>query len=117
MSGGLDLSGIGYEFDDLDLPPLSPLPLDRLRNRRDRWWTTSEAEAFHLDLPDFDSGANRARYMVDQMGRAALATIPGSTIDDAIFPHDGVLVSLRELLATMDARELAVLLGPGAEDV
>ena len=116
MTGWLDLDGIGYEVDDLDLPPPSPLPLDRPGNRRGSWWSTSDEEAHHLDLSDFETGADRARYMVDQMGRAALAMIPGSTAHDAIFPLDGVLVSLRELLAIMDARELATLLG-GSVDV
>lgn len=114
---GLTLDGVGFTLDDLDIDDdLPALPLDRPRYRSGAWWATSEAEAHHLDLPDFETGADRARYMVDQMGRGALAMVPGSTADDALFPLDGVLVSLNELLATMDARELAVLLGAGVGD-
>lgn len=97
---GFDLEGIGLTLDDLDLETdfdLPPLPLDRPRYRPKGWWSPTPLEDFHLDLPDFASGSERARHMVALMAR-------GITPDDdaPVHPYQGRLVSLNELLAIMD---------------
>lgn len=109
----LDLGGIGLTLDDLDLD-IADLPsLDRQTRHRSEWWETTEDESHFLDLPTFDSAAHRARYMVERMARQALVSAPcGVTDDDPILPYQDRFVSLHELLADMDARELSILLGP-----
>lgn len=96
-----DLEGIGLTLDDLDFDgfdhDLPPLHLDRPRYRPKGWWTPTPCEDFHLDLPDFRDGAERARHMVTQMARAV------TTDDNApVHPYQGRLVSLNELLDEMD---------------
>lgn len=99
----IDLDRIGLTLDDLDLAfddfddDLPPLPLDRPRYRPKGWWTPTPLEKFHLDLPDFNDNADRARHMVTLMSRAI------TTDDDtAVHPYQGRLVSLNELLDAMD---------------
>ena len=74
-----------------DLPIFPPIP-------RPGWWTSTPGEEHHLDLPPFSSGADRARWMVEQMGRAAMVTMEGATADDRVFPTRDGLRSLNELL-------------------
>ncbi len=105
---GLDLTGIGLTLDDLDLDQidftddLPPLPLDRPRYRPKGWWTTTEAETHFLDYPDFDSGAQRARFVVERMARTALENMPGADDDTPLFPYGDRLVSLNELMWSLD---------------
>jgi len=98
---GFLAAGLTLDDLDLDLPDdLPALPLDRPRHRRrTEWWTTTEAEDHFFDFPDFQSGQERVRYMVGEMGRAALTGIDGATADDPIFPHGRAMVSLNHLLA------------------
>ncbi len=111
----LDGIGIGLTLDDLDLDlDIADLPsLDRQTRHRSEWWETTEDESHFLDLPTFDSASHRARHMVERMARQTLANAPsGVTDDDPVLPYQNRFVSLHELLADMDARELSILLGP-----
>lgn len=98
----IDLEGIGLTLDDLDLnydDDLPPLSLDRPRYQPKGWWTLTVLEDFHLGLPSFQSGSERAHYMVARMGRAALANLNGATADDPVFEFGGSAASLNDLLA------------------
>lgn len=94
---GIDWGDVGslVTLDDFeagdDLPVMPSIP-------RPGWWTTTESEEHHLDLPPFSDGADRARWMVEQMGRAALASMEGVSDHDRVFPTRGGLMSLHELL-------------------
>lgn len=101
---GLDLDDIGLSFDDLDLDGFD-VPHVPYRHRRQPkgWWTTSEAEEFFYDMPPFRSGAERARYLIGDMTRAALANIEGATNDDPLFEHEGRMVSANDLVASIDS--------------
>ena len=80
------------DFDDADDLPIMPaIP-------RSGWWSTTESEEHHLDLPPFSSGADRAAWMVEQMARAALASMEGVSDDDRVFETRDGLRSLNELL-------------------
>lgn len=111
MNDGFDLEGVGLTFDDLDIrdDDGSILPLDRPRHRPADWWTTTEAEDHFLDLPDFQSGAQRTRYHIKRMARAAMSALTGATDDDPLFPYEDKLVSLNELLAMIDDNAIARL--------
>lgn len=98
MFDDLGLTETDFDFDDLDNDPPPP---PRPRWQRDGWWTPTTAEAWHLDLPDFADGQDRAFYMIREMGRSALALVDGATADDAIFPTDEGVVSLNDLLASV----------------
>jgi hypothetical protein len=107
-STNFDFEGIGLTLDDLDFDgfddDLAPLPLDRPRYRPKGWWTPTPCEDFHLDLPDFRDGAERARHMVTQMARAV------TTDDDApVHRYAGRLVSLNELLDAMETPTIRLL--------
>ena len=105
----IDLDGVGMvvegrAVDDVAMP-------DRSRRSTYDWWTTTEAESHFLDLPDFDSARQRARYIVGEMGRAALAHFPGATADDALFDYNGLPASLNDLLAVVERDAVDELLG------
>lgn len=89
-----------------DIEELAPLPC-RSRYRPARSYDTSPGDAFHYDLPDFDSSAARARYFVNQMARAALAQIEGATADDKLFEYNGQPASLADLLNVVDPDPIA----------
>lgn len=94
---GIDWNGVGSlvtldDFDGADdLPVFPPVP-------RPGWWSTTESEEHHLDLPTFTSGADRAAWMVERMARAALAGREGVFDHDPVFPTTDGLKSLHELL-------------------
>lgn len=91
----LALAGRLIEATDFDagddLPVFPPVP-------RSGWWTTTVSDEHHLDLPPFTSGADRARWMIREMARAALAGVEGSGEDDRVFETRDGLRSLNELL-------------------
>lgn len=95
-----DIGDAGSLIDETEFEIEADLPVLPPRYRRDRpgWWTTTESEEHHLDLPPFSSGADRARWMVAEMGRAALASTEGAGEDDRVFPTTDGLKSLHELL-------------------
>ena len=96
----IDLDGVGIvmEAGEGDQPMRSSC---RPGHDRPRWWTTTEAESHFFDLPDFDSASQRARFIVGEMGRAALGHVPGATADDPLFDYGGRPASLNDLLAAV----------------
>jgi hypothetical protein len=86
--GDFDLEGIGLTAEDLDIDyddsDLPPLPLDRPRWRSTEHWETSEAEHHHLDIPFFDSHAQRTGWFVRQMAQRALTSAGTGATEDMI---------------------------------
>jgi hypothetical protein len=106
-TNGFDLDGVGLTVDDIDfdidLPAdLSPSSHDRTRWQPKGWWTTTDAESQFLDYPDFESGAQRARFIVERMARTALANTPGADDDTPLFPYGDRLVTLNQLMWSLD---------------
>ena len=108
-------------FDDLDdgeewfIPPVPAaidLHFDHLQpptRHKAAWWSTTDAESYLADLPEFASMMDRGRYMVEAMARSALEACGGTEDDPVLERSDGSRVSLTELLSEMDALELDAL--------
>lgn len=100
----------GFEDFEIDTEPDAPdflladLPTGRSTYRPTGWWTTTANEAEHLDYPSFESATDRARFTITAMACTTLART-GGTADDAVFPVDGKLSSLNEMLDEIDAME------------
>ena len=105
--------GIGLTADDLDLThmadPYACLPMPKPSWQPTEWWETSDAESLFLDVPHFDSAGDRARFFVEEMGRAYLDQ-EGGSFDDPVFEYAGGLVSLNALLTIVSNIELGITL-------
>jgi hypothetical protein len=109
---GFSLHGVGLTIDDLDLTlfasPDTATPI-KPSWKPSEWWETTDQEYHFTDLPRFHSAGDRARYFVEEMGRAYLRTM-GQTDDyDAeVFPYAEGMVSLNELLRIVTDSELGL---------
>lgn len=100
-----------FDFEDFEIDAeadadflLADLPMPRAGYRPEGWWTTTANEAEYLDYPSFESATDRARFTITAMARTTLART-GGTADDAVFPVDGKLSSLNQMLDEIDALE------------
>lgn len=91
-------AGSLIDESEFEIEVVTPLLPPRYRRDNHGWWTSTPGEEHHLDLPPFASGADRAGWMIREMGRAALSSIEGATADDRVFETRDGLRSLNELL-------------------